>query len=441
MPEEDSAVPADVSADADMHSLGADGSADLDDAGAMVEVHVESDDEFDGDYEDPGSLTPEDVAGSVVYTVDWTVATIVDQIDADPTDPESRGVLVTAPPFQRRTAWTEERQGLFIESLMLGLPVPPLVLAESQANQGQFYVLDGKQRLTALQRFHDTESPLKLQGLQVLKPSLQGKTLPEIKASADLRKYSRTMSAQPIRTVVVRNWRTPALLHLIFSRLNRASVPLASHELRQALLPGKLTRYIDTTSSNSKPLLRARRLDAPDFRLRDAETLLRYVGFRTNLSRYSGDLREFLDRVLKGGNDHFDDIVVELDALVVGMEAAITATFDIFGEAAFLRFEPERGRYLPRFNVAVFDIMTWFLGDESVRRSALANRAAVRTAFERLCRDDAVFASYLTSTTKTPAATTGRISRWGTALGAALGLDLQYESYIAPFLPIAPRQR
>jgi len=123
-----------------------------------IAVVIDDEDEFGGDYEPPGSLSPQDVQGTVIYTVDWSVSTIVAQIDADPDDPDSAGVLVTAPPFQRRTAWTEERQSLFIESLMLGLPIPPLVLAESQRNEGQFYVLDGKQRLTALKRFRTGRS-------------------------------------------------------------------------------------------------------------------------------------------------------------------------------------------------------------------------------------------------------------------------------------------
>ncbi len=109
-----------------------------------IDFEVDPDDEFGGDYEEPGALRPEDVTGTVVYTLDWTVRTVIDQIDADPSDPASTGVLVTSPPFQRRTAWDVERQSRFIESLMLGLPVPPLVLAESLRSEGQFYVLDGK---------------------------------------------------------------------------------------------------------------------------------------------------------------------------------------------------------------------------------------------------------------------------------------------------------
>lgn len=406
-----------------------------------VELVIDSEDEFEADYEDPGRLGSADVQGAVVYTVDWTVAVVVDQIDANPDNPESQGMLVTSPPFQRRTAWTAERQSLFIESLMLGLPVPPLVLAESVKNPGQFYVLDGKQRLTAIQRFHDANDPLKLTGLELLKTELTGLTRAQIQESPDLRKYLRSLSTQPVRTVVVRNWRTPALLHLIFSRLNRASVPLASHELRQALFPGRFTDYINRRSAESSQLLKARRLTSPDFRLRDAETLLRYIAFRTNWGVYHGDLRVFLDRVLKGGNDHFAEISDRIEEIVADMERAIEATFQIFGDAAFLRYDRERSKYMPRFNVTVFDLMTWYFADERVRDLSLAASGGVREAFQRLSSESPQFSTYLTSTTKTKDAVDGRLSLWGEALGDVIGEALGPAAFQKPVLPYAPEHR
>lgn len=404
-----------------------------------VAVIVDADDEFGEDYEDPGTLTPADVSGAVVYTLDWTVSSIVSQIDADPNDPESVGVIVTAPPFQRRTAWTDERQSLFIESLMLGLPVPPLVLAESMRNAGQFYVLDGKQRLTALKRFFTDSSPLRLRGLELLRNTLQGRTYQEAKSDQDLRKYTKSLLTQPIRTIVVRNWATPSLLHLIFSRLNKASVPLASHELRQAIYPGSFTNYINRRSGESSMLLKARRLESPDFRLRDAETLLRFIAFKCNLRKYRGDLRDFLDRSLKGGNDNYFEIDEDLEQLVATMENAIDTVFEIFGDAAFLRFDPGREKYMPRFNVTVFDLMTWFFTDHRVSEAARRRSDGVSAAFESLCRDDDDFAAYLTSTTKTAAATVGRLEKWGATLSDVLDLELPVDDFAETFLPLAPR--
>ncbi|WIY05101.1 DUF262 domain-containing protein [Amycolatopsis mongoliensis] len=380
-----------------------------------VALITDVDDEFDEDYEDPGSLTAGNVGGTVIYTLDWAVSTVVQQIDANPEDPESVGVLVTDPPFQRRTAWTAEKQGLFLESLMLGLPVPPLVLAESKANEGQFYVLDGKQRLTSLKSFFDKQNPLKLRGLELLKSELANKTYGEIRESKDLRKYTKSLLAQPIRTIVVRNWESPALLHLIFSRLNKASAPLASHELRQAIYPGPFTNYVNKTSAESVQMLRARRITKPDFRLRDAEMLLRYFSFKTNLPKYGGVLRDFLDRVLKGGNDHFEEIEGEIDRMFQDLEFAIDATFKVFGKLAFLRFDAERGEFMPRFNVSVFEIMTWYFVDPTLVAKAIKKREAVKEAFKELCVTDGDFAQYLTSTTKTKTAAIGRLKKWGSS--------------------------
>lgn len=405
-----------------------------------IDFEVDPDDEFGGDYEEPGALRPEDVTGTVVYTLDWTVKTVVDQIDADPSDPTSTGVLVTSPPFQRRTAWDAERQSRFIESLMLGLPVPPLVLAESLRSEGQFYVLDGKQRLTSLRLFV-TEQSLRLRGLELLDDELNGLAYGSIRNSETLRKYALTMLAQPIRTIVVRNWRTPALLHLIFARLNKASVPLASHELRQAIFPGPLTNFVNRASAESQQLQRARRLKAPDFRLRDAETLLRFISLKTNLERYRGDLRDFLDRCLKGGNDHYDEIQNDLLDLVTQMDAAIDFVFSIFDRRAFLRYDVDRQAYIPRFNVAVFDLMTWYFSTPTVREAAKGRGSSVVQAFEDLSGSDADFSGFLTSTTKTPSAVFGRLERWGEVLGKILGIELRPSAHTRPFLPIAPTFR
>lgn len=406
-----------------------------------VELLIDSDDEFDAEYEDPASLTPEQVSGTVIYPLDWTVGTVVGQIDADPSDEMSLGMLVTSPPFQRRTAWSKARQSLFIESLILGLPVPPIVLAESTRHPGRFYVLDGKQRLTALKHFIVDTPGLPLQGLELLDPLLTNYTYEKLQKSVDLRRHLQSLMTQPIRTIVVRNWRSPALLHLIFSRLNRASVPLASHELRQALYPGRFTNFVNRMSAEENSIQRARRLSAPDFRLRDAETLLRYIAFKTNLGMYAGDLRDFLDRVIRGGNDHFEEIESPLSELMGGLSRAVDATFAIFDDAAFLRYDGEHGKYIPRFNVAVFDAMTWYFADEEVARRAVLRASAVRESYEQLCSGNTEFAGYLTSTTKTPAAVKGRIGLWGGALATAIGRGLTVEAFAEPFLPIASRSR
>src|SRR5262249_19086778 len=95
--------------------------------------------------EDLAGVTANSLSKAVTWGRDGTAATIVEQL--------RRGTMSLDPAFQRRDAWTDERKSRFIESLMLGLPIPQLVLAEHNKTKGRFIVIDGKQRLLSLSKF------------------------------------------------------------------------------------------------------------------------------------------------------------------------------------------------------------------------------------------------------------------------------------------------
>ena len=83
----------------------------------------------------------------VVYLGDWTIATILSQIEQKNID--------LNPKFQRRNAWNDARRSKLIESLVAGLPVPEIVLAEDPKKKKAFIVIDGKQRLLTIAGFVD----------------------------------------------------------------------------------------------------------------------------------------------------------------------------------------------------------------------------------------------------------------------------------------------
>ena len=67
------------------------------------------------------------------------------------------------PDFQRRDRWDEEKQSRFIESIIMNVPIPPIFLGEDQ--YGSYVVLDGCQRLTAINEF--LKNNFKLTSLKV----------------------------------------------------------------------------------------------------------------------------------------------------------------------------------------------------------------------------------------------------------------------------------
>src|SRR5262245_12815990 len=88
-------------------------------------------------------MSDKEVAEAVVFNTDWTAETITAQTEN----------IALNPNFQRRDAWSLEKKSRFIESLILGLPVPPIILAEQKDARGKFIVIDGKQRLLSILQF------------------------------------------------------------------------------------------------------------------------------------------------------------------------------------------------------------------------------------------------------------------------------------------------
>ncbi|MGF0313600.1 GmrSD restriction endonuclease domain-containing protein [Rhodococcus sp. IEGM1428] len=374
----------------------------------------------ESDEESPSSLTADDVDDVLLYTLDWSVQSLLERIG---------GTFDINPAFQRRDAWNADRKSKYIESLMLGLPVPQVVLAEDKTRKGSFIVLDGKQRLVTMKQFgdpNDSFRTFKLKNLQFLS-SLNGMSLQEIQnESPESRSYVDNFLAQPVRTIVVRNWGKPAVLYQIFVRLNQGSLPLSPQELRQALFPGSFSSWINNRSARSAAIHRARRTKGEDFRMRDAEMLLRSVALQQNLESYDGDLRQFLDTMCETGNKDWESNRERYESLADRTELAIERTEKIFKLTnSFLRYDGEKEQYVRRFNIAVFDTMCIVLSSEELTDSLVSQFSQeIRMAFEQLCSDSREFENALKSTTKTARATATRIKLFAEAVERCTGATL-----------------
>jgi uncharacterized protein with ParB-like and HNH nuclease domain len=142
------------------------------------------------------------------------------------------------PFYQRRRRWSAERQSLLIESLLINIPVPPLFLYETQYNT--YEVMDGQQRITAIQSFYANE--LELTGLERW-PELNGKTIlklpPKIRAGIDCRSISYVV----LLTESAENEEEALLLkQLVFERLNTGGVELSQQEVRNCIYQGPFLR-------------------------------------------------------------------------------------------------------------------------------------------------------------------------------------------------------
>jgi hypothetical protein len=347
----------------------------------------------------------------VVSGSDWTTETIFNQL--------VRGNIELNPRFQRRDAWDITRKSRFIESLILGFPIPQIVLAANRQEKGKFIVLDGKQRLLTILQFYgrsDENIPNNAFALRNLefRRDLIGKKYEDFKNDVFLSSELNVLDNQTIRTVLIRSWTKENLLYKIFLRLNIGGTPLYPQELRQALHPGTFTNWLDDQSVESKALRKIFKSSNPDSRMRDVELLLRYIGFHYFLSDYRGNLKEFLDMTCeKLNNQRYHDITNVIDQF----EEAVQTTINIFEEKNFSRlWSSKNDKYQSQFNRAILDVMVFYFSDEIIRKSAEDNQEKVKIAFQELCSSNSDFRQAVERRTQNIPEIYNRLRLWGESL-------------------------
>jgi len=361
----------------------------------------------------------EEISGIVVAGTDWTTATIVDQL--------VRENIQLNPRFQRRDAWNITRKSRFIESIILGFPIPQIVLASNEKQRGKFIVLDGKQRLlTILQFYGRSETPnngFSLRGLE-FRADLNGYKHEELESNLSFKSVLDALDNQTIRTTLIRNWHTENFLYKIFLRLNVESTPLSPQELRQALHPGDFINFLDDQSVKSQALRKIFKSKNPDFRMRDVELLLRYVAFHYFLSKYRGNLKAFLDMTCEELNKNWKKKASDIEDTVTQFESAVQTSINIFGEKNVSRlWLSSSNTYRSQFNRAILDVMVFYFSDEIIRQSAEENKVAVEDAFKELCSSNSGFREAIEGTTKNIRETHIRLSLWGRALLDVLDVE------------------
>lgn len=106
---------------------------------------LDDEDILDGESSEEEEETPTVSYDVSSYGSDPEVEVLVNRL--------RRGDIII-PPFQRDYVWRQPEASKFIESLLLGLPVPGVFFASDPTTSKQL-VIDGQQRLKTLQFFFD----------------------------------------------------------------------------------------------------------------------------------------------------------------------------------------------------------------------------------------------------------------------------------------------
>lgn len=277
------------------------------------------------------------------------------------------GELELQPEYQRFFRWNNSQKTAFIESLLLGIPIPPIFVFQRQ--DGVWSVIDGLQRLSTIFQFMEileTETTgeykveeLELQGTKFL-PSLKGKKwnsdVEEEKISNNLKLFFKRAR---LDVKIIQYTSDVDSQFELFQRLNTGGATLTPQEIRNSLMImenrefyqwfEKLNGY--SHYQNCLPLTNKQISEKEDM-----EYLLRYLIYRTlDTSEIKGNedmapfLTEKMQSLLKSKLDYekeeriFKDVFLLLDSAL--------------GEDSFKKYDVKKQKFVRAFSLAHFEMI------------------------------------------------------------------------------------
>lgn len=359
-----------------------------------------------------------DISDVVVYARDWTIETIFNQINI--------GNIDLNPKFQRRNAWNDDKRSKLIESIIMGYPVPEIVLAENPNKKRSFIVIDGKQRLLTLAGFMANDKykywdkPI-LKGLKVLNE------LNKLKYTDLDEKSKREFDNSSLRCTVITNFKDIQILYDIFYRLNSGSESLSTQELRQALNKGEFADYLVDITNTLQPIHLVMNLSEPDKRFRDIENLLRLFAFIMYSKEYKGNLKKFLDDKMGEITKNWGTLEPRIKELYNRINSTIDLLKNIFDGYKFIGRKYDENEYSNRFNKVLFEVEVFYF--MHLDNTILTNKAQFIKAFKKLCLKDIDFRTSIESSTKNIEYYKIRYTKFQELINQTFNLDLRINPF------------
>jgi uncharacterized protein with ParB-like and HNH nuclease domain len=204
------------------------------------------------------------------------------------------------PLFQRGYVWSLKDASRFIESLLLGLPVPSIFLSREPETQ-KLLVIDGSQRLRTLRYFYDgiwpkTRKEFTLTGVQ---PQFKGKTYKTLPDEDRLR-----LDDSVIHAIILKQDEPSddySSVYYVFERLNTGGLLLTPQEIRASLYHGPFSELLKRLSS----LEDWHEVYGPSSaNMRDQKLILRFLALYFMANDYRRPMKDFLNRFM-GRNRRF----------------------------------------------------------------------------------------------------------------------------------------
>jgi len=267
------------------------------------------------------------------------------------------------PVFQRLFRWDDERKTRFIESILLGIPIPPIFVFQDE--KGVWELIDGLQRLSTL--LHLTGDlkgeraqelgPLILNGTQFL-PSLHGKRWTDSAEGVGDgigQVLQIEIKRARVRVEIPKSESDIAAKFELFQRLNTGGAGLTEQEVRNSIAVSINPAFYDwliARSNDQAFITTTAQTEAAIEAQAGVELALRFFSFRSVPYRAGLDVHEYLDRALM-------QMATNPDYDMAGEGEVFGQTFqylnDALGDRSFRRWNGQA--FSGKFLMSVFEVL------------------------------------------------------------------------------------
>lgn len=221
------------------------------------------------------------------FGADYTVDGLIKRL-------EKKQIVV--PEFQRKYVWDIKKASRFIESLIIGLPVPGIFLSRDNIEEndnGQstgHLIIDGQQRLLSLQRFYKgTFGERKFRLTGVCK-ELEGCSYEDLSPDDQSRLDDAIIHATIIKQESPDDGNNS--IYMVFERLNTGGMFLQPQEIRACVYHGSFNSLLNSlvTTPSWRSLFKSE-----STRMKEQELLLRFFALFFTHTEYKKGLKLLLN--------------------------------------------------------------------------------------------------------------------------------------------------
>lgn len=257
------------------------------------------------------------------------------------------------PELQRKYVWDKVEASRFIESILLGLPVPSIFLAQSGS---QKLIVDGYQRIMTVYDymrgiFSADQKVFRLSNSEKINARWRNKAFSELSTDDQRKIKSTTIHAIIFEQKKPENDDTS--LYQVFERINTSGRTLTPQEIRNCVYQGSFNTMLFEINEN-KTWRKLFGTEESDSRMRDLEYILRFFTMKT------GDILDTESKQIslkKALNDfmktHKEDSPTDIQRFKEEFDTTVQLVYDHIGKDAFRNYT--RGKFSKKFHPAIFD--------------------------------------------------------------------------------------